>query len=131
MASSSKRTPAEAAEPTPAEAAEQQDRPLGFMFCELNSAQKDVMFVTTATKVREIRKFVHERFSIPMDKQELTFFRKGSAVEGDDLKILRPASGALEWEDGDLVRDFVSWKLKECFSFRCCVELKSKKHRLT
>ena len=69
MASSSQRSPAEAAEPTPAEAAEQPDRPLGFMFCDLNSAQKDVMFVTTATKAQEIRKFVHERFSIPMDKQ--------------------------------------------------------------
>ena len=134
MASLSPKKPAEAAEPKPADAAdaaEMLDRPLGFMFCELNSAIKDVMMVTSATTIYDIRKFVHDRFSIPLDMQELSFFFRNSAVADENLKILRPASGALDWEDNDLVRDFVSWKLKEGFSFRCCVGSKFKKRRLT
>ena len=117
--------------PSPAEAVESPG-PVGFMFFEMGGARQDVMFVTATTTIEDIRKFVYDNFSICPHKQDLTFFRKDSGLAEENMTPLRPASGALEWQDNDLVGHLVSWKLKDCFSFRCCVASKMavKKRRL-
>ena len=129
-------------------AAESQRSPAGLMFFDshhhdrfpkfvtatttIEDIRKFVMFVTATTTIEDIRKFVYDNFSICPHKQDLTFFRKDSGLAEENMTPLRPASGALEWQDNDLVRHLVSWKLKDCFSFRCSVASKMavKKRRL-
>ena len=125
-------------------AAESQRSPAGLMFFErdfpkfvtatitIEDIRKFVMFVTATTTIEDIRKFVYDNFSICPHKQDLTFFRKDSGLAEENMTPLRPASGALEWQDNDLVRHLVSWKLKDSFSFRCSVASKMavKKRRL-
>ena len=118
-------------------AAESQRSPAGLMFFEtdtipIEDIREFVMFVTATTTIEDIRKFVYDNFSICPHKQDLTFFRKDSGLAEENMTPLRPASGALEWQDNDLVRHLVSWKLKDSFSFRCSVASKMavKKRRL-
>ena len=113
-------------------AAESHRSPAGLMFFDSHHHDRFPKFVTATTTIEDIRKFVYDNFSICPHKQDLTFFRKDSGLAEENMTPLRPASGALEWQDNDLVRHLVSWKLKDSFSFRCSVASKMavKKRRL-